>query len=311
MSDDLRVAVTSRSFSRHAVLRAELEARHPGVTFNDAGESLRGARLVEFLKGHDGAIIGLETIDDDLLRQIPELRVVAKYGVGLDSVDQSAMAHHGVRLGWTGGINRRSVSELVIAMMISLLREIPQASSDLREEIWRQRIGRQLSGRTVGIVGCGHVGKDLAVLLRALGCRVLANDILDFPDFYARHQIEPCALEPLLAEADIVTLHIPLDDSTRGLFDDEKLGLMRSGAILINAARGGIVDETALKIRLKDGRLGGAGFDVLATEPPEDWELLQLPNFLATPHIGGSAEEAVLAMGRAAIDGLTNGQVPQ
>lgn len=299
-----RVAVTSRSFSRHPVLRAELLARYPGATFNDEGRTLKGDDLVRFLKGHDKAITGLERLDDALFAAVPELKVVGKYGVGLDMIDLAAMRKRGVKLGWTGGVNRRAVSELVIAFAIALLRHVPLANREIRDGGWRQVFGRQLTDRTVGIVGCGHVGKDLAVLLRAFGCRVLAHDIKDFSDFYSRYRVEPMGLEGLLRAADIVTLHLPLDDTTRNILSAERLSLMRPDAILINAARGGLVDESALKAMLKDGRLAGAGFDVFATEPPEDRELLDLPNFLATPHIGGSAEEAILAMGRAAIRGL-------
>lgn len=300
----MRIAVTSRSFSRHPVLRAELLAKYPNGTFNDKGLSLSGESLVAFLKGHDRAIIALEKLDDSIFAALPELKVVSKYGVGLDMIDLDAMTRRGVKLGWAGGVNRRSVSELVIAFAIMMLRHLDGANREVRNGLWRQPIGRQLSDRTVGIVGCGHVGKDLAVLLRAFGCRVLAHDIRDFSDFYARHGIRATSLESLLSEAEVVSLHLPLDSSTRGMLSADRLSLMRRDAVLINTARGEIVDEVALKAMLKDGRLAAAAFDVFAVEPPQDAELLRLPNFFASPHIGGSAEEAILAMGRAAIAGL-------
>lgn len=305
-----RVVVTSRSFSRHPQLRGELLARYPATTFNDEGRSLAGADLVAFLRGHDKAITALERLDDAIFAAVPELKVIAKYGVGLDMIDMAAMRRHNVRLGWTGGVNRRSVSELVIAFAIALLRRVPQANTELRAGTWRQNIGRQLSDRTVGIVGCGHVGKDLVRLLRAFGCNILVNDIRDDPAFDREHGIARVTLEELLSRADVVTLHIPLDDSTQGLLGPDRLKLLRPDAILINAARGQIVDEAALAAMLRDGRLAGAAFDVFATEPPTDIELMRLPNFLATPHIGGSAEEAILAMGRSAIKGLDEHKVP-
>jgi phosphoglycerate dehydrogenase-like enzyme len=304
MTRPKRVAVASRSFSRHPVLRAELLAFCPNVTFNDAGVSLSGAALAEFLKGHDGAITALETVDEALLAQLPDLRVLSKYGVGFDMVDLEALKRRGIRFGWTGGFNKRSVSELAISMMIALLRLVPQAGHEIRNGQWRQLQGRQLTGRTVGIVGCGHVGKDLAGLLKAFDCRLLAHDLLDFPAFYARSGVTPVALEVLLAECEIVTLHLPLDASTRDIIGSAQLAQMRKGAILINTARGGLVDEAALKDALCGGHLAGAGLDVFAQEPPADRELLSLSNVLVTPHIGGSSEEAVLAMGRAAIAGL-------
>ena len=300
----MRIAVTSRSFSRHPILRAELLAKYPDVTFNDKGLSLAGESLIAFLKGHKRAITALDRLDESVFAALPDLKVVSKYGVGFDMIDLDAMARRGIKLGWTGGVNRRSVSELVIAFAVMLLRHLPTANTEARNGTWRQHVGRQLSDRTVGIVGCGHVGKDLAVLLRAFGCRVLAHDIRDFPDFYSRHGIQAKPLDDLLRESDIVTLHLPLDNSTRGMLSVKKLELLRPDAILINTARGEVVDETALKAMLKETRLAAAAFDVFAVEPPQDAELLNLPNFFATPHIGGAAEEAILAMGRAAIAGL-------
>lgn len=306
-----KVAVTSRSFSRHPVLRAELLARFENVTFNDEGKRITGADLVDYLDGHDKAITALEIINGDLLQALPDLKVISKYGVGYDMVDLDALAEHGVRLGWTGGVNKRSVSELVISMAVALLRHVPAANEEVRTGTFRQHVGRQLSDCTVGIIGCGHVGKDLARLLRAFGCQVLANDILDFPEYYGETGVKPASLETVLADSDIVTLHLQLDDTTKSILDKKHLGLMKQDAVLINVARGGLVDEAALKSALKSGALAGAGFDVFQTEPPEDMELLNLPNFLATPHIGGSAEEAILNMGRAAIAGLDDNQVPK
>ncbi len=298
------IAVASRSFSKHPVLREELLARYSDVRFNDEGLPLEGAELIAFARGRVKLIVGLEHVDEAILAALPELKVISKYGVGTDMLDKAAMARHGVRLGWTGGVNKRSVSELAVAFMISLLHEMPQSSADMRKGVWKNRKGKQLSGRIVGIIGCGHVGKDLTPILRAFGCTVLAHDILDFPDFYAAHEVAKVGLEELLRRSDIVTLHVPLDDSTRNMLNASRLAMMKPGALLINTARGGLVDEEALKRMLKNGRIAGAGFDVFATEPPQDLELLALPNFLSTPHIGGSTEEAILAMGRAAIEGL-------
>ena len=305
-----KIAVCSRSFSRNAVLRTALLERYAHVTFNETGRQLEGDDLVEFLRGHDKAITALERIDNSILSRLPELKAIGKYGVGLDMIDMVAMRAHGKRLGWTGGVNRRSVSELVVAFAIAMLRHVPAASREVLSGTWRQHVGGELSGRTVGIIGCGHVGKDLVQLLQPFGCLILVSDIRDYPDFYEAHSIKPVALEELLVQSDVVTLHVPLDESTRGMLDKRRLALMKPTAVLLNASRGGLVDEVVLKQMLQDKRLAAAAFDVFAIEPPVDQELLMLPNFLATPHIGGSAEEAILAMGRAAIDGLDVNEIP-
>jgi D-3-phosphoglycerate dehydrogenase len=311
MKNSTPVAVASRSFSRHPILREKLLARYDNVTFNDRGKSLSGLELISFLRGHIKAITALEPLDEGLFAALPELKVISKYGVGLDMIDLPALDRHGVLLGWTGGVNKRSVAEMVIAAAISLLHRVPLANQEVRAGTWRQIRGRQLTGKTVGIIGCGHIGKDVAVLLRAFDCKVLAHDILDFPEFYGRYQVTPVGLEELLRQSDIVTLHLPLDESTRNLLSAEKMALMNPEAHLINMARGNLVDEEKLKEMLQHNRLAGAAFDVFAQEPPADRELVNLPNFLVTPHIGGSTEEAILNMGLAAINGLDNARTVQ
>ena len=306
-----RVAVCSRSFSRHPVLREELLSRYSNITFNETGRQLEGEELIAFLKGHNKAITALERIDDILLCALPELQVIGKYGVGINMIDLEAMCRHGKRLGWTGGVNRRSASELTLAFAIVMLRHVVKGNQDILAGGWRQLMGGLLTGRTVGIIGCGHIGKDLVRLLQPFECPILVNDIRDYPEFYAEFDLQPVSKEELLSCADVVTMHVPLDDSTRNMLTEERLSLMKPSAILINAARGGLVDEAALKAALMKERLAAAAFDVFAQEPPQDRELLELPNFLATPHIGGSAEEAIIAMGRAAIDGLDENNVPR
>ncbi len=305
-----RVAVCSRSFSRNLVLRDELQSGYRKVTFNDAGQSLSGTDLAAYLEGHDKAIIGLEQIDETVLEAVPELRVISKYGVGTDMLDLEAMARRGVRLGWTAGVNSRAVAELVIALTIALLRDLPDLSRGIERGEWRQAIGRQLSGRTVGIVGWGSIGRDLADLLVPFGCRVLATDVRDVDTECRLAGVESLALEALLSEADVVTLHVPLTEGTEGLIGEAQLGLLRPDSVLVNASRGGVVDEYALHDALVSGRLRGAAMDVFRSEPPFGSPLLGLPNFVATPHIGGSTEEAYLAMGRAAIRGLDDNVVP-
>lgn len=301
---EIKVAVTSRSFSKNTILKEELLKRYENVKFNNDGICLEGDSLVEFLKGHDKAIIALERIDDKLLSKLPELKVISKYGVGLDSIDIKAMHEHNVKLGWTGGVNRRSVSELVISFAIALLRHVPECHREVISGKWRNLIGRQLSGQTVGIIGCGHVGKDLVRMLQPFECSILINDIKNYDSFYKQYNLKNVSKDQLLIESDIVTLHTPLDNSTRNMLTAERLSLMKSDAILINIARGGLLDEEALKQMLINGKLGGAALDVFSTEPPHDQELLQLQNFIVTPHIGGSAIEAIMAMGTSAIEGL-------
>ena len=291
------VKVTSPSFSQHPVLRAELSAHFPGAVFNEAGQRLSGAELAAFLSGADGAVIGLERVDEDLLALNPRLRIVAKYGVGLDSIDLDACRRRSVAIGWTGGVNRRAVSEQTLCFMLGLCRNIFAVSTLLREGVWEKNGGAQLSGKTVGIIGYGNIGQDLACLLAPFGCRILVNDIRPIE----AEGIEMVDKDSLYSQSDIVTLHVPLTGSTRGMIGEAALARMKPAALLINTSRGEVVDQSALKRALKMGSIGGAALDVFETEPPTDLEFLALPNLVATAHIGGNAAEAVLAMGRSAI----------
>ena len=304
------LVIASRSFSKHPVLRKEVLKRYPNAKFNDEGLSLNGESLIEFLDGHEKAITALEKIDDSILKLLPNLKVIGKYGVGLDMIDLHAMKRHGVNLGWTGGVNKRSVSELVISYSIALLHRTIFANAEVRKGKWYQVKGRQLSDCTVGIIGCGHVGKDLVKLLQPFNCKILANDVLDFKDFYKKYEVTSVGLEELIRKSDIVTLHLPLDKSTRNILNSDKLSLLKDDAVLINLARGGLIDEVALKELLNNNKIAGAALDVFEVEPPVDPSFATMDNVLITPHIGGSTEEAILAMGMAAIEGLENSEDP-
>ena len=304
------IAVTSRSFSQNPVLRQALLAQYPAAKLNDAGLQLKGDVLIEFLQPCDGVIAGLEKFDDKTLRCLPQLKVISRFGVGLDSLDLVVMETYGVRLGFSPGVNKRSISELVIALAISLLRKVHVLVAEVKGGAWRQIVGNQLSGRTLGIIGFGSIGRDLAGLARAFGCTIIAYDEICQPTVCAQLGVAAVSLVDLLKTADVVTLHLPLTEKTQNLLNEERLSLLKPSAILINMARGCLVDELVLKKKLKEGSLAGAAFDVFAVEPPVDQELLQLPNFLATPHIGGSSEEAIVAMGKAAIEGLQTARLP-
>lgn len=304
------LVVASRSFSKHPILRQEVLSRYPDAKFNDEGLSLKGDELIAFLQNHDKAITALEIIDESVLSELPDLKVIGKYGVGLDMIDLHAMKKHGLKLGWTGGVNKRSVSELVISFAVALLHRAIFANSEVRNGKWYQIKGRQLSDCTFGVVGCGHIGKDLIRLLQPFNCKILVNDILEFKEFYNEHNVEPVGLDELLERSDVITLHLPLNDTTSNIINRERLELIKSDAVFINLARGGLVDDQALKERLLANKLTGAAVDVFAIEPPVDNEFANIENVFVTPHIGGSTEEAILAMGMAAIEGLEDPKDP-
>ena len=304
------VAVTSRSFSRHPELRALVLARYSDAKFNDDGLSLQGKSLIEYLSGYEKAITALEVFDDSILSHLPNLKVISKYGVGLDMIDLHALKKYGVKLDWSGGVNKRSVSELVVSFAIALLHRAVFANSEVKKGKWYQPKGFQLSNCTFGIIGFGHIGKDLVKLLKPFDCKILAHDIRNFKEFYKKNKVKSVGIEELIKKSDVVTLHLPLNESTKNFMNEERLQMLKSNAILINLARGGLIDEDVLKKMVLEKRIAGAALDVFEIEPPIDKELLTMDNVLITPHIGGSTEEAILAMGVAAIDGLDNAKNP-
>jgi D-3-phosphoglycerate dehydrogenase len=299
------VAVASRSFSETDRLREELTQCFGNAKFNETGRTLHGHELIEFVQNADAIIVGLERVDGAFLNATAGLRFISKYGVGLNNIDLPACQAAGVKVLHTPGVNSYSVAELALSSAIQLLHRTPESQSTLREGVWRQHRGRDLRGATVGVVGCGHVGQQLVRLLSPFGCQVLAHDLVNYLDFFAAWNVTAVSLEELLSESDVVTIHLPLDSSTRGMFSDRRLSLMKPGAVLLNYSRGGILDESATAERAQAELLAGVAIDVYAEEPSVSSPLLGLPNVLSTAHIGGSTLESVLAMGRAATQRLT------
>ncbi|MDH4467884.1 MAG: phosphoglycerate dehydrogenase [Bacteriovoracaceae bacterium] len=306
MDLDTRIAVCSRSFSQNLQLRSELLAKFKNVKFNDTGRTLAGQELVEFLKGSRRAIVGLEKINSEILGDSPELKVISKYGVGLDNLDRLTMKKLSVSLGWTPGVNASSVAELALFMSLYLVRNISSAITSVQTGEWKQTKGSLLSSATFGILGCGHVGKALVKILRPFNCNILVHDIKNYSEFYKEYGVQEVDFETLIKNSSVLSIHIPKDNSQLPVITKDVLEKMQRGSIIINTARGGLIEEEALWEKLNTGHIAGAGIDVLEQEPPQDFRLIHHPHVIATPHIGGSTFESILAMGRAAIVGLTN-----
>ena len=303
----LTVGVTTVAFSNNIKLVNHLKVLGFGrVKINEVKSRFSRIELIDFLKDCDVAIIGLDKVDDSLIKQLSKLKAISKYGVGLDNIDLEACNNRGVEVLYTQGVNKRSVSELALGSMLSLLRNIYLTSNELKNLKWIKNGGVQLTGKTVGIIGVGNIGKDLINLLKPFSCKILVNDILDQKDFYEDNSLIQVSKDILFAESDVISVHTPLTPDTANLFNKHVFDTMKSSSVMINTARGGIVNLTDLKEALNSGRIGGAAIDVYDQEPPEDEELLKIPNLINTPHIGGNATEAVEAMGHAAIENILN-----
>ena len=302
---DLVVGVTAVAFSCDVERVRALQDAFPGIIhINDKKRRFTLDELVLFLQKCDYAIVGLDQITRAVLEQCPRLKVISKYGVGLDNIDFDACERFGVRVIFPKGVNKRSVTEEVLGAILSLMRNLYVTANLMKRGEWVVQGGRQLTGKTVGIIGVGHIGKDLIEILRPFGCKILVNDIIEQDEYYHRVGAMAVGKEDIFKNADVVTVHTPLNDETRHMIDERALALMKPTAILVNAARGGIVDESALKKALREKKLAGAALDVYEVEPLQDLELVQFDNLMCMPHIGGNAKEAIEAMGMAAIDNL-------
>lgn len=256
---------------------------------------LKGETLGAALARADAVIVRSATrITKAVLERVDCLRVIGRAGVGVDNIDVEAATARGIAVLNAPSGNTISAAELAFALLLALVRHIPAADRSMRAGEWNRKLGgTELHGKTLGLVGAGRIGSAVAERARAFGMTVLAYDPF-LPAERARSlSIEPCSLEDLLRRADVVSLHVPLTDATQGLLDAGRLALMKPGAVLINAARGGIVDETALILALEEGRLAGAAFDVFSQEPlPADHPLRSLQNAVLTPHLGAATLEA-------------------
>jgi D-3-phosphoglycerate dehydrogenase len=251
--------------------------------------------LIAELAEADGLVVRSATrVTDELLSHAPRLRVVGRAGVGVDNVDLDAATHCGVVVMNTPGGNATSVAEHALALMLSMARSIPQLNAAMHAGRWEKSgaAGAELRGKTLGLVGLGRVGAEVARRAHAFEMRVLAHDPYLSPERAAEWNVELVPLKDVLEKSDFVSLHTGLSEATRGMINAETIQQMKRGARLVNTARGELVDEAALAEGLRSGHLAGAALDVFETEPPRDSPLLAMPNVIATPHVAGSTTEA-------------------
>src|SRR6202161_3933689 len=244
---------------------------------------------------YDGLAIRSATkVTAEMLEAATNLKVIGRAGIGVDNIDIPAATAAGVVVMNTPFGNSITTAEHAIAMMFALARQLPAADQSTQAGKWEKNrfMGVELSAKTLGLVGCGNIGSIVADRANGLKMKVIAYDPFLSPDRAVELGVEKVELDELLARADIITLHTPLTDKTRNILSAENLAKTRKGVMIVNCARGGLVDEVALRAALESGQVGGAGFDVFVTEPARENVLFGAPNFVATPHLGASTNEA-------------------
>ncbi|MGI8825859.1 MAG: phosphoglycerate dehydrogenase [Chloroflexota bacterium] len=308
--------VTPRSFGAgDPALRPDLEMAVREVRYNRLGRPLRAEELRTQIGDVDGLLAGLDEIDASVFAAAPRLRVVARYGAGTSNVDLEAAAKHGVVVTNTPGANAEAVAELALGMMFALARSLCHADRVTHAGQWPSMRGLEIRGRTVGILGLGHIGQIVALSASSLGCNVLAYDPYTDERVAATCQARLGSLEEVVTRAHFLTLHLPLTPETRRIVNRALLERLPKGAYLINTARGELVVEKDVLWALDAGQLRGAALDTLEREPPAaDHLFRRREDVILTPHIGAHTEEAAMAMGRHATHDLLavlSGQSPR
>lgn len=266
----------------------------PGIDI-DVNTGLNHEELKGIIGEYDGLVIRSATkVTADIIEAAQNLKVIGRAGIGLDNVDITAASHRGVVVMNTPEGNTITAAEHTMAMMMALSRNIPQATTSLKEGRWEKKKlkGRELFNKTLGLIGAGHIGRIVADRARGMKMKVIVYDPYIKPETIERLDMQPVSFNELLAQADYITIHTPKTDETTNLINRETISKMKKGAMLINCARGGIVNEDDLFEALKSGHLGGAALDVFSAEPPGKIMAMDLPNFICTPHLGASTIEA-------------------
>lgn len=300
----MRVLVTPTSYAKHdRRLITVLETAVGEVVYNPSARPLTSAELCDLLPGCDGFIAGLDVIDCRALDAADRLKVIARYGVGVERVDLEAAKAKGICVTNTPSANSNAVAELTLGLMLSLARQIPTAVTAMRNGEWLRLSGASIEGKTIGLIGFGNIGRAVARRVGAFECAVLAYD--PYPNIEAAEAlgVTLTTLDEVIPNADFVSLHLPVVPETRGMVNAAFLAKMKRGSYLINTARGDLLDEKALLEALQSGQIAGAALDCFAVEPPgADNPLLQFPQVIATPHAGAHTDGATNAMGWGALD---------
>jgi len=298
----MRIGVTTIAFSKNEYLKSRLLSHFSNVKFNHLEKRLTEKELIEFLKDIDIAIIGLDKINHKILNQLPNLKAIVKYGVGLDNIDVIECKKRGIFIGWEPGVNKLEVAEITIGFMIAHLRNIFSSKINMSNCLWIKDGGKSISEIKIGIIGLGNIGKSLVELLKPFGAKIIANDIEDHKLYCNTNNILFESKEYIYENCDIISIHTPLNESTKNMISKREFSIMKKHPFIINTARGGIVDEVELENAIIEKKISGAAIDVFENEPIVNESLCKHDNVFCTPHISGNSNISVVKMGESAIN---------
>lgn len=303
----MKVLATPTSFLKpqNACARAILEQYADVVVYNETGVPLRGDELLNLSDGVDGIVAGVDYYSKEVIKEMPAcVKVISRYGAGFDRIDLNACNRRGIVVTNTPGANATAVCELAFGLMLSCARNIPELHQQVCECAWPRANGMELAGKTIGIIGLGAIGKKLATRAQAFDMKVLTYDPYLDESYVRENSIQATDLDELIQNSDIISLHVPLNSQTYHLINGKRIAAMKEGAIIINTARGGLIDENAAASAIRAGHLRGIGLDVFEQEPLRESPLKGLPGVVFTPHTGAHTTEAVINMGLMAVNNL-------
>ena len=263
--------------------------------------------MLELVGDIDGLICGDDDITKAVLKKsLPKLKVISKYGIGVDKIDVDSATQLGLPVCFTPGVNHTTVAEHCFALLLALEKNLYEEVSFTKSGNWKRLIGHEIMGKTIGIVGLGRIGREVAIRAKAFGMDVVGFDLYWPEEFANQYDIKrEGSIDAVLSNSDVVSLHTNLTAETRNMINSESIEKMKDGALLINCARGELVDVTAMKAALDSGKLGGYGTDVLDVEPPSpDHPLLNTKNCIVTPHIGSRTYESVVRQATKSVENL-------
>ena len=299
----LLIGANSVSKPQYAAIHEKAKEVFDEIVLNPFGRTLTEEEILERWEGVDAILAGTEKYTKEMLKNAPaSLKVISRHGVGLESVDLDAAREQGITVCNTPGANADAVAEAAMGLILSVLRKIPLSDHYVRSNNWKRSEGRLIKGQTVGVIGMGNIGKGVIRRCQGFGAKFMAYDPYFDKAFAAEYGVTPAGIEDVLKNADIVTLHLPSTPETYHIINAETLAMMKPGTVLINTARGELVDEAALYEALKSGHLGGAGLDVYSSEPIYNSPLFELDNIVVTPHMAGNTSDTTMNMGMWALE---------
>ena len=305
MKTNYKVLITPRSFGKSSSKPLDLlKEKGYEVVQNPYGRIMTRQEMMKHIVDVDGIIVGVDPLDREVLACGKRLKAISKYGVGTDNIDVEYAKEKNIPVMRTVGANAEAVADFTFALMLAVARRIVEIDAGCRKLNWNKITSIEVHGKTLGLIGLGAIGKKVARRAAGFDMKVLAFDTFKDEVYAKENGITYVTLEELLKESDFISLHLPLTDETRNLISYEQFKMMKPMAVIVNTARGGIIDENALLWALKEKRIWGAGIDVFEEEPPKNSELLKMDNIVIGSHCAASTYEAIEKMGMMAAENL-------